>query len=59
MTEAKKKKFWDSIVQSSQIRSDLLKRKNPDIYESVLPELRERYESEGWMDFRPRIQNKS
>jgi DNA sulfur modification protein DndB len=48
MTEEHKEKFWDSIVKSSQIRSNLLKRKKSEIFESILPELKDRYESEGW-----------
>ena len=49
MTEEHKEKFWDSIVKSSQVRSNLLKRKKSEIFESIYPELRERYENEGWI----------
>lgn len=48
MTEEQKEKFWESLVNSKNIRSTIQKRKKPNIYESILPESVERYKSEGW-----------
>ena len=48
MTEEQKEKFWESLVNSKNIRSILQRRKKPDLYESILPESLDRYKNEGW-----------
>ena len=48
MTEEQIERFWESIVLDKSLRSTITKRKKPYIYESIHPELVERYESDGW-----------
>ncbi|MBK8920254.1 MAG: hypothetical protein IPM81_01905 [Saprospirales bacterium] len=48
MTEEQKAKFWGSIVAQKNIKALIQKRRNPFIYESVLPESIDRYKEEGW-----------
>lgn len=48
MTKEQIEQFWESIVPEKSLRSTITKRKKPFIYESILPELIDRYESDGW-----------
>lgn len=61
MTEKQIEHFWESIVPEKNLRSTITKRKKPYIYESIHPELLERYESEGWgvdREFKTKIRMK-
>jgi len=48
MTEEQKEKFWESLVNSKNIKSTFQRRKKPDLYDSILPESLDRYKNDGW-----------
>lgn len=48
MTEEQIEQFWETLVPEKNLRGTITKRKKPHIYESILPELLDRYKSEGW-----------
>jgi DNA sulfur modification protein DndB len=49
MTENQKEKFLESLVSHKNIKSVIQKRKQPDVYESILPESVDRYKEQGWI----------
>ena len=48
MTEEQIENFWESIVPDKSLKSTITKRKKAYIFESIHPELRDRFEREGW-----------
>lgn len=48
MTEEQKERFKDSLVAEKNFRSTLTARKKTHLFESILPELLDRYKDDGW-----------
>lgn len=61
MTEEQLHTFRESLVPKKNLRGTIAKRKKPHIYESIHPELVDRYISEGWeidREFKTKIRMK-
>ncbi len=61
MTEEQINTFWESIVPEKSLKSTITKRKKAHIFESIHPELRDRYEKDGWeldREFKTKIRMK-
>jgi DNA sulfur modification protein DndB len=48
MTEEQKQKFWEGIIPSKNIKSAISKRLKSYIFESIQPQLVEKYKNDGW-----------
>ena len=61
MTEEQREQFWEGIVPSKSLKSTINRRKKAFVFESIQPELVERYKSEGWeidREFKTKIRMK-
>ena len=46
--EALMRKFWEGIVSEKKLRKEISNRKSDCLFESIAPELLEKYNAEGW-----------
>jgi DNA sulfur modification protein DndB len=48
MTKEQKSNFWESLVDQKSIKSAIPKRKKINVYESIHPDLLDKYKEDGW-----------